>query len=130
MNEESRNYATIEQIFDVLTRRDADTFGQLALAHPTLLTEDEKRQLIAAAHAGDSDALSQVVNAEIVFAASIAKQYVHGGVHVCVLIEHAVRGILDAVEAYNLDEHNEMSFTAFAATKMRENISAGIAEKL
>lgn len=123
------NYVTIEQIFDVLAKRDVDAFSQLVLTHPFLLDEDEKRQLIAAARAGDRDALNQVVSAEAVFAVSLARQYVREGVHLCELMEHAVQGIIDAVEAYDLDECNEVKFTAFAASMMRERISAVINER-
>lgn len=122
--EMNRNNVTIEQIFDVLAKRDVDAFSQLVLTRPCLLAEDEKHQLIAAAQAGDRDALNQVVSAEAVFAVSIAKQYVRKGVHLCELIEHAVQSIIDAVEAYDLHECNEVKFTAFAASKMRESISA------
>lgn len=130
MNEEmSRNYVTLEQIFDVLAKRDFDAFGQLVLTQPYLLAEDEKHQLIAAAQAGDRDALNQVVSAKVVFAVSIARQYVqvHEDVHICKLIEYAVRGLIDAIKTYNLADSNEMSFIAFAAPMMRQSIIAGIA---
>lgn len=128
MNKEMNGkYVTIEQIFDVLAKRDVDAFSQLVLTHPFLLAENEKRRLIAAVQAGDRDALNQLVSTEAVFAVSIAKQYVRKGLHLCELIEHAVQSIIDAVEAYDLHECNEVKFTAFAASKMRECLSTVIA---
>lgn len=124
--EMSRNYATTEQIFDALAKRDLDAFAQLVLARPLLLAEDEKRRLIAAAQAGDREAMNQVVSAKVAFAISIARQYAYEDVHMCELIEYAVRGLIDAVREYRLDESNEMSFIAFAAPMMRKSITTGI----
>ena len=125
MNEEmNRNYATIEEIFDVLAKGDVEEFGQEILTRHLFLTEEEKCQLIKTARSGDREALNQVVCAEITLAVSLVKQYIRKGVHTCVLIENAVRGIIDAAEAYNPDAVNEMTFGKFAVAKMRERISA------
>lgn len=125
MNDEmNRNYATIEEIFDVLAKGDVEEFGQEILTRHLFLTEEEKCQLIKAARSGDCEALNQVVCAETNLAVSLVKQYVRKGVHTCVLIENAVRGIIDAVGAYDPDEPNEMTFGKFAVAKMRERISA------
>lgn len=92
-----------------------------------LLNADKEAQLAQAVRQGCSTALEQLVNANLRFVVSIAKNYQNKGLPLCDLISEGNAGLLKA--AGRFDETKGFKFISFAVWWIRQAMLLAIAEQ-
>lgn len=111
-----------------ITSRDSRSFTDFLreISQFPSLTVQEEVELATAAHAGDLSARDRLVNGNVRFLVSVAKQYAGQGVPLDDLIQEGYMGMLRAAELF--DPTKGFKFISFAVWWIRQAIEAYIAE--
>lgn len=97
------------------------------IAKIPLLSIDEEIELASRNRNGDRYALQKLVNANLRFAFSVAKQYQNQGLELTDLINEANDGLIMAAERF--DETRGFKFISYAVNWIRQSILKAIAEQ-
>lgn len=92
-----------------------------------LITPEEEVELTARIHEGDTKALHELVNANLRFVVSVAKQYQGQGQSLMDIIENGNIGLIKAAEDF--DETRGFKFISYAVWWIRQSILQGLAEQ-
>jgi RNA polymerase primary sigma factor len=92
-----------------------------------VLTPEQEVNLFQAYHGGDQNAFHTIVNANLRFVISVAKQYQHCGLTLGDLINEGNLGLLKAVQRF--DETKGFKFISYAVWWIRQSILQAIGEK-
>ena len=92
-----------------------------------LLSPEEETELAKKAVAGDTAAREQLINSNLRFVVSVAKQYESTGYGLMDLINEGNLGLLSAVEKY--DPERGYHFISYAVWWIRQSILKAINEK-
>jgi RNA polymerase primary sigma factor len=89
-----------------------------------LLTADEERELGARSHAGDEDAIAELVEHNLRFVISVAKKYQHRGVPLADLIGEGNVGLLTGARRF--DPAQGVRFVSYAVWWIRQSILSAV----
>ncbi len=92
-----------------------------------LLTEEEERELIKRAKAGDKEAREKLIYSHLRFVVSIAKKYQGYGVPLADLINEGNMGLLRALERF--DPNRKVRFLSYAIWWIRQAIMKALNEQ-
>ena len=110
-----------------MTKKDAINAYIKDIAQVSLLSDEEERTLATKIHQGDSDALNQLVSANLKFVVSLAKQYTGQGLGLDDLISEGNLGLMRAAKHFK-PEYNKR-FVVFAAPTVRQYIEKAIGQQ-
>jgi len=116
------------RIYQSITPRDSQSlkqyFADVNSTHP--LTPDEEVELSMRIQAGDTSARNELVQANLRFVISVAKQYQNSGVSLEDLINEGNIGLIRAAERF--DPTRGFKFATFAVWWIRQSITTFLAE--
>ena len=95
--------------------------------HVVLLSEEQEKALVRQYREGDSDALCALLEANIRFVVSVAKNYLNKDLEMADLVGAGTRGLVEA--ANNYDESKGFRFISYAIWYIRESILEAIKAK-
>ena len=95
--------------------------------HVVLLSEEQEKALVRQYREGDPDALSALLEANIRFVVSVAKNYQDKGLKMADLVGAGTRGLIEAANYY--DEAKGFRFLSYAIWYIRESILEAIKAK-
>ncbi len=97
------------------------------IAQYRLLSREEEAALAVRIRAGETDALNQLVCANLKFVVTIAKQYQNRGVSLSDLVSEGNVGLIRAAERF--DEGRGVKFISYAVWWIRQTIHQAIADQ-
>lgn len=111
------------------TSRDAQSLDKYLqeIAKVPLLTSDEEIELAKKIKQGDRKALEKLINANLRFVVSVAKQYQNQGLSLGDLINEGNLGLIKAAERF--DETRGFKFISYAVWWVRQSILQALAEQ-
>lgn len=115
-----------------ITTRNSESLDRYLseIAREPMLTPDEEAALAQAIHKGGPEgdrARDRLVNANLRFVASVAKQYQHQGISLIDLINEGNMGLVKAAEKF--DETRGFKFISYAVWWIRQSIMEALAVK-
>ena len=110
-----------------MTTKDAINAYIKDIAQVSILSDEEERTLATKIHQGDSDALNQLISANLKFVVSLAKQYTGQGLGLDDLISEGNLGLMRAATHFR-PEYNKR-FVVFAAPTVRQYIEKAIGQQ-
>ena len=117
------------KISQSITTRDSQTLEKYLheIANESMITADEEAELARKIHKGDQKAIDRLVNANLRFVVSVAKQYQGQGLSLPDLINEGNMGLIKA--AHKFDETKGFKFISYAVWWIRQAIIQAIAEQ-
>ncbi len=111
-----------------ITRRDSASFEKYLhdISKVDLITADEEIELAQKIKKGDEEALQKLVNANLRFVVSVAKNYQHRGLSLQDLVNEGNMGLIRAARLF--DETRGFKFISYAVWWIRQSILVAIAE--
>ena len=97
------------------------------ISQESLLTPEEEVELAQRIRAGDEEAASRLIKANLRFVVSVAKQYQNRGVSLQDLINEGNLGLIKA--AHRFDETRGFKFISFAVAWIRQAIMQAVSEQ-
>ena len=112
-----------------IANRDSDSVDRylLDISKKELLTAEEEADLAKRSREGDIDALDKLVQANLRFVVSVAKQYQNQGLSLNDLINEGNLGLIRAAQKF--DETRGFKFISYAVWWIRQAMSQAIAEQ-
>lgn len=112
-----------------ITKRESESLDKYLreIGHYNLITADEEVLLAQQIHCGDQIALEKLVNANLRFVVSVAKQYQNKGLNLGDLINEGNLGLVKA--ATRFDETRGFKFISYAVWWIRQAIIQALAEQ-
>lgn len=112
-----------------ITNRDNTTLDKYLqdIAREPMITPEEEVELAQQIREGDQKALERMVNANLRFVVSVAKQYQNQGLSLLDLINEGNVGLIKAAKRF--DETRGFKFISYAVWWIRQAISQAIAEQ-
>ena len=92
-----------------------------------LLTSEQEKSLIRQYREGNLDALGELLEGNIRFVVSVAKNYLDKGLEMADLVGAGTRGLVEAADNYN--EAQGFRFLSYAIWYIRESILEAIKAK-
>lgn len=89
-----------------------------------ILTAEQEISLVRQIREGNFDSLGELLEGNIRFVVSVAKNYQNKGLEMQDLIAHGTRGLVEA--AKNFDESKEVRFLSYAIWWIRQSIIEAI----
>ncbi|MCB0429675.1 MAG: sigma-70 family RNA polymerase sigma factor [Flavobacteriales bacterium] len=93
----------------------------------SLITAEEETELAKRIHQGDQVAMEKLIQANLRFVVSVAKQYQHMGMNLADLINQGNIGLVKAAERF--DETKGFKFISYAVWWIRQSILQALAEQ-
>lgn len=117
------------KITNAITRRDEKSIEKYLteIARHDILTPEEEVKLFQQLRGGDQRALEKVVQHNLRFVVSVAKQYQHLGLHLGDLINEGNIGLIKAAQRF--DETKGFKFISYAVWWIRQSIMQAINDK-
>ena len=115
-----------------ITTRNSESLDRYLseIAREPMLTPDEEAALAQAIHKGGPEgdrARDRLVNANLRFVVSVAKQYQHQGISLIDLINEGNMGLVKAAEKF--DETRGFKFISYAVWWIRQSVMEALAVK-
>ena len=85
-----------------------------------LLTEEQEKNLVSQIKEGNLDALAELLEGNIRFVISVAKNYRDNGVEIPELVAAGTKGLVHAAQIF--DESQDVRFLSYAIWWIRHNI--------
>ena len=116
------------KITKAITNRESASLDKYLqeIGRQELITVDEEVELAQRIHQGDRHALDKLVNANLRFVVSVAKQYQNQGLSLSDLINEGNVGLIKAAQKF--DETRGFKFISYAVWWIRQSILQAIAE--
>ena len=117
------------KITKAITNRESASLDKYLqeIGRQELITVDEEVELAQRIHQGDRQALDKLVNANLRFVVSVAKQYQNQGLSLSDLINEGNVGLIKAAQKF--DETRGFKFISYAVWWIRQSILQAIAEQ-
>ena len=117
------------KITKAITNRESASLDKYLqeIGRQELITVDEEVELAQRIHQGDRHALDKLVNANLRFVVSVAKQYQNQGLSLSDLINEGNVGLIKAAQKF--DETRGFKFISYAVWWIRQSILQAIAEQ-
>ena len=112
-----------------ITNRDSKSLEKYLqeVSKQPMVTPEEEVELAKKIKEGDEDALQKLVNANLRFVISTAKQYQHQGIRLEDLIDDGNIGLIEAAKRF--DETKGFKFISYAVWWIRQSILKAISEQ-
>lgn len=112
-----------------ITNRDSQAVEKYLqeISRISMITPEEETILAQKIHAGDQIALEKLVQANLRFVVSVAKQYQHQGLSLSDLINEGNLGLIKAAQRF--DETKGFKFISYAVWWIRQSILQALAEQ-
>ena len=117
------------KITKAITNRESASLDKYLqeIGRQDLISVDEEVELAQRIHQGDQQALDKLVNANLRFVVSVAKQYQNQGLSLSDLINEGNVGLIKAAQKF--DETRGCKFISYAVWWIRQSILQAIAEQ-
>ena len=117
------------KITKAITNRESASLDKYLqeIGRQDLISVDEEVELAQRIHQGDQQALDKLVNANLRFVVSVAKQYQNQGLSLSDLINEGNVGLIKAAQKF--DETRGFKFISYAVWWIRQSILQAIAEQ-
>ena len=117
------------KITKAITNRESASLDKYLqeIGRQDLISVDEEVELAQRIHQGDQQALDKLVNANLSFVVSVAKQYQNQGLSLSDLINEGNVGLIKAAQKF--DETRGFKFISYAVWWIRQSILQAIAEQ-